>query len=437
MRRLSYLLYLTVVGNLSCHEALAAVVFEPGIGLGLEYTDNARLSPEEPIEDLITAGYIGARVSENDGSLKYDASASLNKHNYVRDSYDDQRYFNMIATADWEMIQERFNWFLSNRYSQLPVFTVDSNTPDNIQDSNVFNVGADIRFPISARQSFSLVPSFSQYYFEVLLTDSKQYALSADWNYQMYRLTNIGLSLSARKINYTETDPFGQSIEDTVFTSLGLTFNGQRLRSNFTGSLGATNVERENGDETTGFTGFVNWLADLTTRSKFETLVSTDLTDTSSVALSTGSIPVDESREVQVTTDVIRNSIVNLAYKRDDASLRSSVSARYHKLTYSDSPLDQAIRSFGARVNHPVTQLLTSGVYADYNRREYIDTEQLDKYYTVGGNMRYRFSRKLNGLFDLKYRNKESTSASQNYEEISVFVSLVYGFGDVLRPTRR
>ena len=105
-------------------------------------------------------------------------------------------------------------------------------------------------------------------------------------------------------------------------------------------------------------------------------------------------------------------------------------------MIYSENPLDRVICDFGVRLNYPVTQLLSSGVYTTYNRTEQLDTDRLDEYLTVGGNLNYRFTRKWRGLFDIKYRTKESTSFSQNYEEASVFVSLVYGFGGVQRPSR-
>ena len=424
------LIYIVIAEFLICSKVFADVVIEPGVGIGAEYTDNAGLTRDDRVNDTITMGYVGARISESEGALGYEAAASFNNQHYTQDTFSDQRYFNLIARADWEMIQDRFNWFLSDSYSQLPVFSIESNTPDNIQDSNVFNFGADILFPVSERQGFSFVPMFSQYYYEVLFTDNKQYSLAAIWDYKMSRLTTVGLSLSARKINYTEIDLFGRSIEDTVFTSLGFTFNGQRIRSTFTGSLGATNVERENGAETTGFSGFLNWLTDLSSRSKFETLVSSELTDSSSVAAS------EVGNDVQITADVIRNSIINLAYLREDESLRTRISARYQKLSYSESPFDSVIRNFDLEFSYPVTQLLSSGAYVNFNSEERLDTNRLDDRFTVGGNLRYNFSRKIHGLLDLKYREKESTLYSQNYDEFSVFASIVYGFGEVLRPTR-
>jgi len=380
MRQQSCHLFVAVVGVLFCCKSFAGPVFEPGAGLGVEYTDNVTLSPDEAVADQIAVGYVGANFSENEGPLKYDASASFNKHKYLRSAFEDQRYFNLAAQVDWAMIKDRFNWFLNNRFTQVQVRSINSNTPSNLQDSNVFTFGANVQFPVSVRQNFSLTPVFSQYYFEKLLTDNKQYSLAASWNYQMFRLTNIGLNFSARNINYTEKNALGRSIEDTTFTTMGFIFDSKWQRSGFSGNLGATKVERGNGDATTGFSGFLNWFVDVSSRSKFEALASTNLTDTSSLALASGG---GVSNDVQVTTDVIRNGVFNLTYIRDDALLRTQVSARYRKVTYSDSPLNRVVRFFGVDLNHPVTQLLSSGVYANYYRTDQLDTKRLDDNYMI------------------------------------------------------
>jgi hypothetical protein len=433
LQQRNYLSYLAFAGFLICNQAYAAFVFEPGVGVGVEYTDNVALTRDNQLDDTITVGYVGAGISENEGSLIYDAVTSYNNYHYTQDTYPDEQYFYLSGRADWEMIRDRFNWFAEDRYRQLPIVALDSNTPTNIQDTNYFNFGANIDFPISARQTFSLVPMFSQHYYEVLLTDNKQYSLEADWNYQMFRMTNVGLLFSTRKINYTETNFLGQSIEDLMFTTLGFTFDIGRLRSRYAGRLGVTDVKRENGDETTGFSGFLNLSYDLSSRSQFEALISTDLTDTSSAALVFGG---QASGDVQVTTDVIRTNVFNLEYIKENATLRTRIFARYDEITYSESPLDRVVHAFGIQLSHAVTQLLSSGAYADYARTNQLDTGRLDEYYTVGGNLRYSFSRKLYSLFDIKYRIKESTVYSENYDEFSVYATLVYGFGDVQRPSR-
>jgi len=280
---------------------------------------------------------------------------------------------------------------------------------------------------------------FSQYYYEESQTNNKQYSIAANWNYQMFRLTNVGINLSARKINY-----FERAIADTTFSNLSIVFNGQRVSSTFSITLGATNVKRDTNIEevdegSSGFAGSIDWLVDLSSRSKLNTLVSTDITDTSSVSRDT----IGNVDDVQLSADVVRNSVMHLGYLREDESLHSSIWAEYRKLAYDISPLDRIVQTFGARLNYPVTQLLSGGVYVNFNRTRQLDTSREDKTFTFGSNIKYRLTAKLHSTFDIRYRTKESAESLidfeeirlRNYDEFSVFASLVYGFGDVLRPT--
>ncbi len=84
-----------------------ALEFEPGIGGGLGYTDNIRLTSDNQEDELIAVGYVGARLEHDSGPIQADALASLNHVRYTKDTFPDQRYFNLRATADWEMVENR------------------------------------------------------------------------------------------------------------------------------------------------------------------------------------------------------------------------------------------------------------------------------------------------------------------------------------------
>lgn len=427
-----YCLYTTIAGMLLCCNNSYAVNFEPGVGAGVEYTDNARLTTDDTINELITVGYVGARLTETDGPLNYNASASFNNQSYTDDTFSDKRYFNLAANAGWEMIKHYFDWTMSDYFSQRTVDTLDNNTPDNLQDSNTFTFGANIKLPVSQRNSFKLVPLYSKYYYETQTTDNEQYAVTANWNYQMFRLTNVGFSLSTREINYSE-----KNLTDTTFNNISIIINGQGIRSNYSLNLGSTNVKRGDDEGSSGFAGGLNWLSKITSHSKYKINLSTELTDTSSAASYLVENPDDgNANEIQISTDVLRNSVANISYLREDDLLRSRIWLAYRKLTYSDSPQDRIVKTFGLNFNYPVTRLLSTGIYASYNQTDQLDTNRIDEQYVIGGTMKYRFSRKLHSLFEVKYRTKDSTNASQNHEESSVFLSLVYGFGDLKKPSR-
>ncbi len=409
-----------------------AFEFEPGIGAGLEYTDNARLTADNQVDDLIAVGYIGARLEDLEGPVTADITASLNHHRYTKDTFEDRRHFNLGATVGWEMIKDRFNWFLGNIYRQRPINSTDPNTPDNIQDSNIFSVGADIIFPISARQSFKLRPEYRNFYYEIQATDNQQIGLLASWMYQVNFVTSVGLNASVRTIDYEQP-----LINDVTFGSIFFAASGSRARSDYKTNLGVTFVSRANGQSTQEFAGNLDWLVNLTSISRIRAYIATDLTDTSTSGLNATIDPgVGDSNDIQVTTDVIRNQVMTLGYSRTDGTLESSLSGTYRNLNYSESPNDREIGSLKGVFNYPLTALLSSGLYARYSNTDFTDRNRNDKRFTVGGNLRYQISRSIHSLLDLKYRKKESTLASENFDELSAYATLVYGFGEPLRPSR-
>ena len=436
----SVLAGLCVVSNLAF-----AIKFEPGVGIGAEYTDNAKLTPDSDsdnrVSDTVVVGYVGLGFVEKEGEIQYDVNAALSKQTYLNDSFSDQEYFNLNASANWEMLKDRLSWFVSDRYSQRLIQELTSNTPDNLQDSNIFTFGANINFHISSIQNLSLVPQFSQHYFEEQTTDNQQLSLAASWNYQAFRLTSMGLNFSARNVDYTEEDALGPSRADTDFLTASILFNTQFRRSNFIVDIGTTKVKRDtglndSGFSGSGFTGSAAWIADLTTTSTLKTSFSTELTDASSVAFSADSPENSSVDNLEVTADVVRNSLFHLTYIRDDASLNSRYWIESRKVRYSGTQLTRETQAVGLTFSRPITRLLSSSVYAKYNRTKQLETLRKDKRYTVGAHLKYRMSRKMNAVFDVKFRKKNSNSAADKYDEASVFARLVYGFGDVTRPTR-
>jgi len=408
-----------------------ALKVEPGVGAGAEYTDNVRLTPGNKKADTIAVGYVGLDIKHKEGPLLADMVTSLNKYVYTQDSYADQRYFNLNGNMDWEAVKNQLHLTMRDNFYQTPVISTNSNRPGNIQDTNIFNLGANWAIPVSEKLSLILVPDYSKYYYEVLNTDNKQYALNASLLYRMYRLTNVGFNASVRKIDYDIP-----VIADTTFTTLQLTLSGSRARSNYSLSAGATNVKRGS-QSFTGFSGNLSWLRNLTGHSNLTFNLSTDLTDSSSGQLNTIINPDNGSyNDVQITTDVIRNKLARLAYSREDGAFNSNLWTAYQEVIYSDSPNDRNISTLGINLNYPVTALLSSGFYTYYDKTRLTELNRDDNNFSVGFNLTYRHSRKLRSTLDIKYREKQSTTFAQSYQENTIFYNLVYGFGAISRPTR-
>ena len=435
-----YFYCLIVTGLCFNYKTAVALEFEAGVSAALEYSDNVTLSSgvSTPIVDeFIAITAVSASLSEADGPLTYSSAATFSKNNYTKDTYEDQFNLGFSGIANWEAIRHRLNFTVSDNFYQRSINSLSASTPDNIQDSNVFLLSADILFPISARQGFSIVPSYRKFYYEragaVTNTNNDQYQLAAKWNYQIYRLMSVGLSASTRLVDY-ESENNGFDIPDTTFNDVSLVISGTRVNSNYEIDIGSTYVQRDDGKPGgRGFSGGVLWNLNVSSRSVFNMKARSEITDTSSA--STNSIGNGE--DVQQVADVIRNSIFDVTYSRNDADLHSDLWLEYRKVKYDIAEsLDYIVRTTGARLSFPGSPLFSSSIGARYRQSERLNTDRLDDSFIVDGGFEYTLSRALKTVFSLQYSTKESNNPAQNYNELSLFVSLSYGYGAASRSFR-
>jgi len=317
--------------------------------------------------------------------------------------------------------------------AQRPIDSLDPDTPDNTQDTNVFTFGPEIRFPLSGRQTITLSPSYRNFYYEEEDTDNQQFSMNAGWFYQMYRLTRVGLDGGVTRVDYDDE----QRNPNYTISNIHLVVAGRRARSEFDFNLGATNINRDEFESQNGFTGSLSWLLTLTGHSRLRSHIASELTDTNNGLLNASVSPEDgDFSNEQISGDVLRNNTVRLEYLRQDATLNSRLWGELRDLDYKESPDDREVQEVGVALDYSVTALLSSGLSLRYNRTKESDEDRTDHRYEVSGNIGYRLSPKLTSKLDLRYRKRDSTEDIDEYSEMSAFVSLVYGFGQVSRPGR-
>ena len=417
-----------LTGLLAGCNAASALEFTPGIGAGLEYTDNAALTAKDTDNDLLMIGFVGARINENDGPLTAAATTTFRRLHYTKDTFSDQNYFTLGAVAGWEMIADRVDWDLRNYFTQRKVNALDPDTPDNTQNTNVFSLGTNIATPLSERQQIVIYPEFRDYYYENSDTDNRQYKLSANWFYRLFPTASAGLGGSARKIDYDDDD----KNPDATFYGINGTFSGTRVRSEYNFNLGYTEVRRDHFDDQSGVAGSLVWLYRLTGRSTARLYAASELTDTNTGLYNSEANPDngDFSNE-QISGDVLRDNIMRLSYARQGTTQQINIWGEWRDLDYKEAPDDRKVKTIGAAYNYRVTAFLTTGVYGSYSRTKQTDTRYKDKRKTIGGNLGYNLTRNLCTNFDIRYRKKNANTARDDYDEFGAFVSLIYGFGGV------
>jgi hypothetical protein len=236
----------------------------------------------------------------------------------------------------------------------------------------------------------------------------------------------VGLQGGETIVKYSNADKNPDYTIDNVSGVLSVT----RARSEYTLNLGGTYIRRDTFDNVSGATGNLTWLYKLTGHSSARLYLASGLTD-SSAGYYDSQVNPDNGNysNEQASGDVLRNNTGRLTLERKSSTLNAKVWGEYRDLDYKVAPDDRKVQEIGSELKYRVSQSVSTGLYGVYNRTKETSDGRLDKQYYIGGNVGYLLTRKLSTVFDIHYRNEDSTLASAEYSEFGAFIGLVYGFG--------
>ncbi|MDA3869165.1 MAG: outer membrane beta-barrel protein [Gammaproteobacteria bacterium] len=422
--RPNYYFLFALSGIIFASNTLYAAEIKPAASVTAQYTDNARKTPTNEMQDLIISTRIGTGIDAGNGPFQLEAETSLQHEKYIKDSYNDQQYFKLNASAGWEMLRDRIDWQMHNSFSQQSVNSLNPDTPDNIQDSNVFTFGTNIDYRISGRQSLTLNPEYRKFSYEIQNTDNQQTALDAGWNYQLFRTMNVGVRGGTNRVDYD--DPL---VTDYTLNSVHLTLSSTRSGYSYGADIGTTRVEREDDNNVQGITGNIRWSFDITGSSNLRTYIGSEITDTNSSLLDS-SINPDESNfsYTQISSDALRNSTMRINYLKDDARLKSDAWIKLSRYDYEFALLDRDVQAVGIKLTYPLSAIISTGISTSYSQTELTDTPREDNEFSFGGNINYRLSRRLLATANLNYHSKDSTIETASFNELTLFARLSYGY---------
>lgn len=396
------------------------------VGADLRYTDNAAFTPSNESSDTIFTTTLGGTVSEDQGAITGNATASLSYLDYLDNTFDNQTYLQLDAAAAWEQIANVLRWDVNDYFSQAAVNNLTADVPTNKEDINVFNLAAQFTMRPADRHTVTITPSFDDFYYETSDNDNQQVGVAAGWSYQLRPTVAVSLNGGVRDVSY-DNNALGA---DHTVTSVSVGTTILRARSEYTASVGASKVDRDVGNDSDGLIASLAALYRLSAHSTLNANLSSDITDTSNVYLATSLDPnAGNFGNIQTSNDVLRNSLARLAYTRAGSSVNFSTWVELRKLDYKTTPNDRKVQEYGASLGYNLSPRLTASVLGTYIETEEQNLALTDRYYEAGGQLGYALSRKLSARAGIRFQNRDNTDSLRDYDEYSVFAGLGYRLG--------
>jgi len=126
--------------------AASAAHLDYDIGIGIEHDDNINLSEHDPISEDILIPSFGFSVNELGSTIQAYADGVVEYRNYLGGTYSDEFRGDIAGRLNWSVAPDRLDFTVQDRLALEPINTLVPNTPNNLQQTNVFALGPIFNF---------------------------------------------------------------------------------------------------------------------------------------------------------------------------------------------------------------------------------------------------------------------------------------------------
>ena len=402
---------------------------EYGVGAGLEYSSNIARSQTDGQDDVVGIGNVALSVNKEEGRLRVNSNASLSYQNFKNDTFSDQTLFDLKLDSEGRIVKDRFSWILSDYFTQRPTRSIDPQTPDNQEDTNIFTTGPDLFFVANSRNRFSLGSRYMQFYYQDQEIDNRRYQLLGSWEFIASQTLGFGLSGTAAHVDYDNND-----IPDFDIQNAFVRINYLRGRSTIKLDLGTTWIQRDEVENQQGFLGNLDWLYEMNSRSSLQFTAFSRLADSGSNSLTASSTP-DFGGNVsgqQSSADTLTTTQAAVTYRhRTGSGYAGRLSLYVTDYNYDNTPQDRREFRSSADVTRSLADRFSATLFGDYLYTDETSTGRKDKTYTLGLRLSYKLGRKLSANLDLQREDRNSNRSENEFDENRVLFSIIYGIGRI------
>lgn len=430
-RRKSLHILLALAGQSAVCGVVHAQVLDYTIGLSLLHSDNINLSEGAPESDNVLSPQFAFTAKHAGSRLQLDASGSIQYLDFLGNTFKDQPRGQLTGKLDWTVSPERLHFYVQDYLSRQPVSVLNSFTPGNEQQINVFVAGPSL----TARLGATTSARFDVRYTNSYAQDTKdfngnRYSAAARLIHALNPTDELTLTAEGTRADFDNNqDTVGYTRKDAY-----IGYTSKLASLDLAIDAGYSWVTPNATDRTTGgilLRGHADWRA--TSRSSLILDASRQFADATSDLIARPrdvEIPVisdSSAASTLIGPGLYRENFYQLGYVFRDVRWSAEVHPYYQRIRYQDNVQpDQTNRGGYVQASYRLRSDTTLDLAASRSIRRFPDLLREDRDTIADLGLAHDFSSHWAGRIDLQRRQRSSTDAGQSYHENAVIVSFSY-----------
>lgn len=389
---------------------------------GAFHTDNIARNDEEPLDELVALAEFGANWHTVGRRFAAAFDGNIGYRTYTRNDFDNEARGNFLAVADYFIVPDTLDWYITNRLANAPIDPLGSTTPVNVQFVNVLETGPRMTLRPGGSNELSLSVARAGIRAEESPIDHTRDTAALGFLHDVDENMNFGIVADVRRFEFDE----GTEAADFDQQEAHLTFDSRNETVNFSAAAGRSRFELPDTDAMEDTTGWLRLRARRTSSSTIYAALERTANDTATSML------LDEQLLQQggvpgfvVTGDPFFSDLALVRYTRGWRAHEWFVAFNVRDFDYFSSPLDRRQRSARLGAQFAMSARLLLSLAAGRTSIDYRDLERTDKVNSLDAELDYRIGRNWSIVTGASRYERDSEDPSYAFKEtmLSLFFS--------------
>ncbi|MGN6482214.1 outer membrane beta-barrel protein [Luteibacter sp.] len=420
---------------------------------GLEHSNNIALSPDNPISENVLTPGATFQFNQTGSTFQANVAGAFEYRKYLQNHFDSQTQTQIVGQGNWTVMPDRLDFSVEDYAGVQPVDQLQSNAPDNQQQTNVLALGPTLRMRLgdATRAQFEL-RFINSYASKVDEFDSNRGLLAFRLFRDLTPTDTISGNLEYQKVDFDNqpssanykreeaylryTSQLAHFDADVMLGGTKLDFNEGRNRSAplFRLQIGWQPTLR-NALSVAGTYQYADAATDLMTSPSVYGLGATDGADRTQAldpfantgGLGSGSLSGIGVGSAVIGSDVYKEKRFEATWTWKSERLNITVSPAWNKLNYiNQSTFNQTGKGVSAGVGYRINPTLTLTGFGTFDRLKYDTLSRTDNTVRLGLDLGQQWNRHWSWHAAVARERRTSDAVGQDYRETQFFIGVVY-----------